>query len=307
MKNSERKIFGGIEAGGTKFICAVGDNSGEIIAKARFPTLMPDETMAEVVNFFKEQQKKYDLAAIGIASFGPLVLDRASPSYGYVYAEQKMGWGSVNMVGIIKDAFGLPVGFDTDVNGAVLAEHRLGAGKGFDTIAYWTVGTGIGAGIVCAGNVMHGLIHPEMGHVFVPQDKIKDPFEGVCSYHKNCLEGLASGPALQERWKVKSAMDLPKGHQAWDLEAEYLGGAMANCILNVSPQRIILGGGVMQHEPLYPMVRTKTVELLNGFIKHPAILENIDEYIVPPALEGNAGALGALILAEIAYEEANKN
>jgi fructokinase len=296
------KIFGGIEAGGTKFICVIGDSSGKILERERFPTLMPVETMGEVINFFKEQQKKYKLAAIGIATFGPLVLDRNSPYYGYVYAEHKTGWGNVNMVGMVKDALDLPIGFDTDVNGAALGEHRWGAGKGIDAVAYWTIGTGIGAGMISKGKIMHGLIHPEMGHAFVPQDKTQDRFEGICTYHKNCLEGLASGPAMMARWNVKSAIDLPVGHKAWDLEAEYLGYAMANCILNVSPQRIILGGGVMQHTALYPKVRKKTLQLLNGFIKHQSILKDIDSYIVPPGLGGDAGGLGAIVLAENAYK-----
>lgn len=293
-----KEVYAGIEAGGTKFVCAIGNSSGHIIDRVKIPTALPHETMREVVKFIQEATKNLNLLAIGIATFGPLYLDPTSSYFGYVDAEQKAGWGHFDLVGSVKQTFNVPIGFDTDVNGAALGEGRWGAGVGYDTFAYWTIGTGIGAGFVSRGRIMHGLIHPEAGHATVPQDKTKDPFSGVCPYHGNCLEGLASGPSMKERWHVESAMYLPEDHPAWDLEAEYLGHAMANCVLNISPQRIIIGGGVMQRQSLFAKVRTNTQNLLNGFIKHRAILEDIDKYIVPPALGGDAGVRGALAIAE---------
>jgi fructokinase len=293
------KYYGGVEAGGTKFVCAIGDSEGKILERIRIPTTLPDETLGQVITFLKEMQKRYEISAIGVGTFGPLYLDKKSPYYGYIHAEQKHGWGNVNLLGIMGEAFpNIPIGYDTDVNTAAIGEGRWGNGKGFSDFVYWTIGTGIGAGVVSGGKIVHGLIHPEVGHTFVPQDKEKDPFPGVCAYHHNCLEGLASGPSMKARWNVSSAMDLPFDHFAWDLEAEYLGYAMANCIFNTSPQRIIIGGGVMKNKNLYAKVRAKVQEYLNGFIKHKAILEDIDNFIVPPALGDDAGVLGAIALAE---------
>lgn len=295
------KIFyGGIEIGGTKFICAVGNAEGKLIKKTRIPTTTATETMLQVISFFKEVQKEYLFSAIGLTSFGITYLDPQSPKYGHFYAKHKgISWEDVNIVGIIKEAFPLlPIGFDTDVNAAVLGESRWGNGKNLNNLVYWTVGTGIGAGVIIEGKIAHGMLNFEMGHNFVPHDKINDPFPGVCLYHKDCLEGLASGPAVTARWQVESIQDLPPGHSAFDLEATYLAYAMANCIMSFSPQRIILGGGVMQCKELFSKIRPKTLSLLNNFIKHETIIDNIDNYIVPQGLEGNSGVMGAIILAE---------
>jgi fructokinase len=291
-------IFAGIEAGGTKFVCAIGNSNGEVLQRVAIPTTTPEETMPKVIEYFQKMYNEYKFEAIGIASFGPVDPDPNSPYFGYITTAPKPGWGNFNIVGSLKSVFNMPIGFDTDVNGAAIGEARWGNGKGFDSLLYWTVGTGIGAGGMLSGKMLHGLIHPEMGHIFIPQDKAKDPFEGVCPFHKNCLEGLASGPAMMARWNVQAATDLPKEHMAWNLEAEYLGYAMANCVMMLSPKRIILGGGVMNHKELYPMVRAKTVEFLRGYIQHRAILEEIDNFIVEPGLGGNAGVLGAFALAE---------
>ncbi len=293
------QLFGGIEAGGTKFICAIGNTEGKVLERVRIPTTEPEETMARVTEFLVEIHQKTPLAAIGISSFGPVDLEPKSPTYGYITTAPKPGWGHFDIVGSIKNKFNLPIGFDTDVNGAAIGEARWGNGVGHDSVVYWTVGTGIGAGGMLSGRMMHGLIHPEMGHTFIPHDKERDPFPGVCPYHGDCLEGLASGPAIMARWGVASAVDIPEDHIAWDLEAEYLGYAMANCIKSVSPQKIIIGGGVMQKPGLLAKVRTKTLEFLNGYIKHKTILENIDNYIVAPGLEGNSGVCGAFALAEL--------
>ena len=298
MNNKMNKIFAGIEAGGTKFVCAVGNSSGEVLERESFPTTSPKETMECVNDFLARMHAKYQLSAIGIASFGPIDPDPASTRYGQITTTPKPGWGHFDIVGHVQKRFNLPIGFDTDVNGAALGESRWGSGQGLDSLVYWTVGTGIGAGGLLAGKMMHGLIHPEMGHTFVNHDKIKDPFPGVCPFHKDCLEGLASGPAMNARWKVKSATDLPADHRAWDLEAEYLGYAMANCIATLSPKKIIIGGGVMFRAELYGKIRKKTQELLNGYIQHRMILEDIEHYIVAPGLGNNAGVCGAFALAE---------
>jgi fructokinase len=303
MANKTAKIYAGIEAGGTKFICGVGNSSGEVLERLKIPTTSPKETMGLVIEFLAKMDAKYKLSAIGIASFGPIDPDPASPTYGTITTTSKPGWGYFNIVGPLKENFHLPIGFDTDVNGAALGESRWGNGKGVDYLVYWTVGTGIGAGGIIAGKMMHGLIHPEMGHTFVNHDFAEDPFEGVCPFHKDCLEGLASGLAMKARWKVKSATDLPADHRAWDLEAKYLGYAMANCIETLSPKKIIIGGGVMFHKELYEKIRKKTRELLNGYIKHRLILEEIEDYIVAPGLGSDAGVCGAIALAEASINE----
>ncbi len=300
------QLFGAIEAGGTKFICAIGDSKGQIHDRIRIPTNEPQETMEKVIDFLKKIHQKTPLAAIGISSFGPIDLNPKSPAYGYITTAPKPGWANFNIVGSIKDKLELPIGFDTDVNGAAIGEVRWGNGRGYDSVIYWTVGTGIGAGGVLAGKMIHGLIHPEMGHTFIPHDKELDPFKGVCPYHGDCLEGLATGPALMERWGVKSAMDLPQDHPAWDLEATYLGYAMANCIATVSPQKIIIGGGVMKKAGLLSKIQQQTRKLLNGYIKHELILENIENYIVSPGLEENSGVCGAIALAEQAIMKSRK-
>lgn len=302
IHKKKEKIFAGIEAGGTKFICAIGNSSGEVIERERFSTTIPQETMKHVIDFIQKMSSKYPIEAIGIASFGPIDPDPKSPHFGQITTTPKPGWGHFNIVKHIKEHFDLPIGFDTDVNGAALGEARWGNGRGVDYLVYWTVGTGIGAGGICAGQMMHGLIHPEMGHTFIPHDRVKDPFPGVCPFHKDCLEGLASGPSINQRWGVASAVDLPDQHPAWDLEAEYLSYAMANCIETLSPKKIIIGGGVMQKAHLYPKIHQKTKQLLKGYIKHPLILDDMANYIVPPGLGNNAGVCGALALAEVALK-----
>ena len=290
-------IYGGIEAGGTKFVCAVGTGPDDLQAETQFPTTRPDETIGRAVDFFKAQP--IELAAIGIAAFGPVDLDPASPTYGHITTTPKPGWTQANLAGRISRALGVPVGFDTDVNGAALGEHRWGAAQGLDTFLYLTIGTGIGGGGMLGGNLMHGLIHPEMGHMRLPHDWDADPFPGICPYHGDCLEGMAAGPAIQARWG-QPAQTLPDDHPAWPLQAHYLALALANLICTLSPQRIILGGGVMNVPLLFPLVRREVQDLLNGYVQAPEILDQIDCYIVPPGLASRAGVLGALALAEAA-------
>lgn len=290
-------VFGGLEAGGTKFVCAVGSGPDDVRAQVRIPTTTPGETIPKVLEFFWGELRKEPLAAIGVASFGPLDPHPDSPTYGFLNASTKPGnWNRVDLLGPMRAAFGVPLGFDTDVSGAALGEGRWGAARGLDDYVYLTVGTGIGGGAVVRGETVHGLLHLEMGHMVLPR-RADDEFRGTCRFHGNCLEGLASGPAIEQRWGER-AEDLPADHPAWDLEAHYLGLGLANIVCTYSPQRIILGGGVMHQMHLFPMVREKVRQNLNGYIQHPAITDDNDEYIVPPGLGDRAGVLGAFALAE---------
>jgi fructokinase len=288
-------LYGGIEAGGTKFVCVVGTGPGDIRAQTRFATTTPDETIGRAISFFQQQPEP--VVAVGIGAFGPVDLDPASPTYGYITSTPKAGWRQTDICGPIRRALNVPVAFETDVNAAAIGEHRWGAAQGLDTLLYLTVGTGVGGGALVGGIPVHGVMHPEIGHILVPHDRGADPFAGVCPYHGDCLEGLASGPALRARWG-QPAETLPVEHPAWALEARYLALGLVACIYTLAPQRIVLGGGVMQQAHLFPLIRVQVQALLNGYLDVPAIREQIDTYIVPPALGGAAGVLGALALAQ---------
>jgi len=298
-------LYGGIEAGGTKFVCAVGTGPDDLRDEIRFPTTTPDETLGCVIEYFREQNDKEPLAAIGIGSFGPLDPRKGSSTYGYITSTPKPNWVNTDFVGAIKNVFDLPVGFDTDVNAAALGEQRWGAAQRLSDFIYLTIGTGIGGGGMTNGRLMHGLIHPEMGHVFIPHDIKKDPYEGHCLFHKDCFEGLASGPALKDRWGV-SAEDLAPGHRAWDMEAGYIAAALVNYICALSPQRIIIGGGVMEQKDVIILVRDKVKKMLNDYVQAPEIMEGIDNYIVLPGLGNQAGILGAIALAQQEYKGAER-
>jgi fructokinase len=295
--NASQPIYGGIEGGGTKFVCAVGTGPDDLRAEARFATTTPEATLAQVIAFFREQQAHTPLAAIGIGSFGPVDVAPASPTYGFITTTPKLAWLHTDVAGTIGRALDVPVGFDTDTNVAALGEHHWGAGQGLDTFLYLTVGTGIGGGGLVGGRLMHGLVHPEMGHIRIPHDTARDPFPGVCPYHGDCWEGLANGPAMEQRWGAP-AETLPPDHPAWELEAEYLALALVNLVLVISPQRVAMGGGVMSQPQLFPLVRRRLRELLGGYVQSPAVLAEIDDYIVPPALGTRSGILGAIALAQ---------
>ena len=289
------QLYGGIEAGGTKFVCAVGTGPNDMRAEVRFATTTPEETIGQAVDFFKEQG---ELTAVGIASFGPLDPNPRSATFGTITTTPKPGWANANLGDRVSEALGgIPFGFDTDVNGAALGEWRWGAAQGLDTFIYLTIGTGVGGGAMINGRLVHGLIHPEMGHIRLPRDPGVDPYAGYCSYHGDCFEGLACGPAIGERWG-QPAHALPEDHPAWDLEAHYLALALVNFICTLSPQRIIIGGGVMEQEQIFPLLRQKVQNLLNGYVQSPQILDEIDSYIVPPGLGNQAGVLGAMALAQ---------
>ncbi|MFC2010012.1 ROK family protein [Chloroflexota bacterium] len=294
------RLYGGIEAGGTKFVCAVGTGPDDIRLRTQFPTTTPDETIGKAIDFFRKSAKIQPLAGIGIASFGPVNLDRNSPDYGYITHTPKPGWSNTDFVETVNSALNIPVAFDTDVNGAALGEHLWGAAQGLNTFIYLTVGTGIGGGGMVNGELIHGLVHPEMGHVRIPHNRQSDPFEGCCPYHGDCLEGLACGKAMELRWGTPCE-DLPADHPAWEMEAHYLALGLNNFICTLSPQRIIIGGGLMKHPSLLTIVRQNVIDLLNGYINSPQITENIEEYIISPSLGDLSGVLGAIGLAAKGY------
>jgi fructokinase len=290
------EYFGGIEAGGTKFICAVGRGPDKLRAQTQFPTTTPDETIQRTANFFRQQQGKVSIPALGIGTFGPVDLHRGSDTYGFITNTPKPGWKNTDIKGELEEQLGIPVAIDTDVNAAALGEHHWGAARNLNTFIYLTIGTGIGGGGMLDGRMLHGLTHPEMGHILIPHDWERDPFQGNCPYHEDCLEGLAAGPAIEKRYGERGEK-LPVDHPAWELLAEYISLALHNFICILSPERIILGGGVMEQEQLLQMTRHKVQELLNGYIPVKEILEQIDSYIVRPQLGNRAGVLGAIAIA----------
>jgi fructokinase len=293
-------VFGGVEAGGTKFHCVVGSGTGHVVDEIRIETREPDETLGEVIEFFRGIDVTIPLEAIGVGSFGPVDLDEQSDTYGHITSTPKSGWRDTDIVGRLRAAMDVPIGFDTDVAASALGEHRWGAGEGLSDMVYVTVGTGIGGASLVDGQVVHGALHPEMGHLFLPR-RDDDGFAGTCPFHNDCLEGLASGVAIGSRWG-EAASALAQDHPAWDLEAHYLALGLANVVLMLSPQRIVMGGGVMQQTQLFPMIRGKLQEVLNGYLTNREMTEAIDEFILPPALGHRSGLLGALTLAELAAD-----
>lgn len=284
--------LGALEAGGTKMVCAIGDEKGNIFDRASFPTLTPEETMGKLLEYFKDKE----IEALGIGSFGPLCLDKNAENYGAITTTPKLAWLNYPLRQFFVDGLGVPVGIDTDVNAAALGEATYGAGKGIDSLVYYTIGTGVGGGALVDGILVHGMVHPEMGHMLLRPDPRDPAPHGFCPYHDGCLEGMANGPAIEKRWGI-SAKELPEDHVAWDIEAEYLAQMCVNTIVTLSPKKIVLGGGVMHQMHLFDRIRKRTLEMLNGYVAHPAILENMNDYIVPPGLGDNAGAVGSLLLA----------
>lgn len=301
---SNQPLYGGIEGGGTKFNCILAYAPDQILAETRIPTTTPEATLSQVIGFFRENAGQ-GMSAIGLANFGPLDLDPSSETFGCMKATPKKQWSHTDLLTPLRQAFGVPVGLDTDVNGAALGEYLWGAAQGLDTFLYITIGTGIGGGVMANGELLHGDTHPETGHILIPHDVERDPFGGVCPFHQDCFEGLASGPAIQQRWGTK-AEALPQDHPAWALEADYIAAALMNYILVLSPQRIILGGGVMRANWLFPLVHLKVKELLAGYVSHAHLDQQIQDYIVPPQLGSKAGVLGAIGLAHRALKHASE-
>lgn len=282
--------IGAIEAGGTKFVCGIGNEQGHMEEWCSFPTEHPEITLAKVSDYFRDK----GVVAIGIGSFGPIDLKPDSLTYGYITTTPKSEWENCNVVGILKREFPVPFGWDTDVNAAALGEVTWGAAQGLDNCVYYTIGTGVGVGIIAGGKRIHGLLHPEGGHIRTRRHP-QDHFAGLCKYHGDCLEGLAAGPAIEARWQTPGS-ELPTDHLAWEIESFYIAESVTTSILLHSPQKIILGGGVMQQMHLFPMIREQVVHNLHGYVNVPELLQHIDQYIVPPGLGQHAGLYGALAL-----------
>lgn len=292
-------LYGAIEAGGTKWVCAVGDGDGRLLASEVVPTTHPEETIAAAVRFFLRHERP---AAVGVGSFGPIDLNPLSPTYGYITTTPKPGWAYTDVVSPLRAALKVPIGFDTDVNAAALGEWRHGRGRGMDTIAYMTVGTGIGMGAIVHERLLHGLVHAEFGHTYIPHDTDVDPFAGSCPYHGDCLEGLASGEAMRRRWgRPAEEVDDTR---AWELEAEYLALAVTNLTYALSPQRIVIGGGVAKRASLIQDVRVRTLELIAGYPEVPLLtdLDAMAQYLDGPSLGDLSGVIGALEVARAAAE-----
>lgn len=289
-------LYGSIEAGGTKFVCAVGNEKLEILERVSFPTTTPEETIPQVIAFFN--QYKDDLAAIGVGSFGPIDIRQTSDTYGYITSTPKLAWQNYNFLGAMKAAFNIPMAWTTDVNAAAYGEYAFGNGQGKSSVVYYTIGTGVGAGALQDGKFIEGFSHPEMGHMLVVPHK-DDHFEGACPFHGNCLEGMAAGPAVEKR-NGRKGQDIPQDDPFWEIEAEYIAQCAYNTTLMFSPEVIIFGGGVMKQRHMVEKVHAAFTRIMQGYVATPAI----EEYIVTPALEDNAGTIGCLALAEKALKEA---
>ena len=289
--------FGALEAGGTKMVCAIGNEDGKILERISLPTRTPENTMPEMLSFFQGKE----LAGIGIGCFGPVDLDRSSPTYGSILSTPKLSWRNFPIVQRFEQALGIPVGFDTDVNAAALGEAVWGCTRDVSTSIYITVGTGVGMGVIINGKPHHGMMHPEAGHIFMDR-RPDDPLEqGVCPYHGNCLEGLASGPAIERRWGRK-AQELSSCDAVWELESYYIAQAVCDYIMILSPERIIMGGGVMHQPQMLPLVRREVHRQLHGYLQGKG-LDDLDNYIVPVSLGDNQGVMGAVKLAMDACAE----
>lgn len=288
--------YGALEAGGTKMVCAVGDENGKILEQKSFPTLTPEDTMPQMLDYFKAA----DVSALGIACFGPVGVNPGTEEYGKILHTPKIPWRGFDFMGYFR-SLDIPMGIDTDVNGSLLGEATYGCAKGLSNAVYYTIGTGVGAGVMVGGKLVHGMLHPEAGHILM-RIHPKDSYRGHCPSHGTCLEGMAAGPAIEERWG-KSAKELGDNHDAWDIEAYYLAQACISSMMTVSPQKIILGGGVMHQTQLFPLVRMYTKLMGNGYIVTPET-KDLDSYIVPASLNDDQGIMGCVRLAQLAYEGA---
>ncbi|MBQ7781133.1 MAG: ROK family protein [Lachnospiraceae bacterium] len=288
--------IGALEAGGTKMVCAIGNENGEIVKREVFPTTTPEETMPKMIAFFKDEE----IEALGIGCFGPISPARDSADYGYITSTPKLAWQNYNIVGEFEKALQCPVGFDTDVNAAALGEATYGITKGLKNSIYITIGTGIGVGVLAEGKLLHGMMHPEAGHILLHRHPA-DTYEGWCPFHKDCLEGLAAGPALEKRWGAKGDT-LTDRAEVWEMESYYIAQACVNYCMILSPERIVLGGGVMKQQALLPLVREKFTELLAGYIRTKEVTD-VENYIVGASLNDNQGVMGCIGLALQAMRE----
>jgi fructokinase len=296
---SEEALFGGIEAGGTKFVCILGAGPKNIVQQVRIATTTPQETLGKVIQFFQTHMLSRQIDGIGLAVFGPADINPKSPTYGRITNTPKPGWRDTDILGVLQRALKVKMVIDMDVNAAAFGEFSWGASRGYDPSLYLTIGTGIGGGYIKDGKPMTGMLNLELGHIRIPHSSKEDPFLGSCPFHGDCFEGLASGPAIEKRLGIAGAT-VRDSDAFWDVEARYIALALLNYILVLSPSRIILGGGVMQREFLFPKIRRIVQELLNGYVASRSVVENIDDYIVPPGLGNRSGSLGAIALAKLA-------
>jgi fructokinase len=293
VRSSAVSVYGGIETGGSKWRCAVGSGPDDLRATETVPTTTPAETIERVVAFF---EREGPVEAVGIGSFGPLDGKVSSPTWGHITTTPKPGWAHTDVGQAIQRRLSVPVAFDTDVNAAAFGEHLWGAAQGLDTFCYITVGTGIGGGGMARGKLLHGLVHPEFGHMRIPHDREADPFAGVCPYHGDCWEGLASGRAIEARWG-QPAVELAGEDAVWELEACYLALGLVCVICVLSPERIVIGGGVMSAPGLLPLVRREIATLMNGYLDNAAVGDGIADYLTLPRLGSLSGVLGGIGLA----------
>lgn len=293
-----KPLLGGVELGGTKCVCLIGTGPEDIRVQISVPTGSDAQaTLSRIEEILRNGMSLYGrIQALGIASFGPLDLARHSPTFGAITSTVKPGWSHTPVAARLARTFDLPVGFDTDVNGAALAEGRWGAAEGLADYAYVTVGTGVGVGLVVNGRLAHGFGHPELGHIRIVR-KAGDLWPGACSFHGDCVEGLASGVAIAARAGAPANL-IPIDSPIWDLTAHALAQLLHTLVLATAPRRILVGGGVAQERPeLLEKVRRQLILSLNGYLDLAALTGGIDRYIVPPALGALAGPLGALALA----------
>ncbi len=282
-------LIGALEAGGTKMVCALGNENGTILEQVSIPTTTPEETVEQIVRYFKDK----DIKALGVAAFGPVDVKPQSPTYGRILDTPKLAWRHFDFLGALKKELDVPMGLDTDVNGSCLGEMTYGCAQGLDSAIYITIGTGVGVGVCAGGKLLHGMLHPEGGHILLARHP-EDPEGGICPYHPNCLEGFASGPSIERRWG-KKAVELVDKPEVWELESYYIAQALVNYIMILSPQKIILGGGVMHQEQLFPMIREKVREMIGGYL-NTTELADLDHYIVPASLHDDQGIRGCIKL-----------
>lgn len=291
------KLYGALEAGGTKMVCAIGGEDGSIIRRVSIPTRTPEKTMPEMIAFFENS----GICALGIGCFGPIDLNKKSPTYGYITSTPKLAWQNYDVVGAFQKALAVPVGFDTDVNAAALGEATFGCTRDVDNSIYITIGTGIGVGVIINGKPLHGAMHPEGGHILLAAEPSDPMPRGVCPFHSCCFEGLAAGPSLEKRWG-RPGFELADRREVWELEAAYIGQALCNYAMLLSPERIVLGGGVMHQDGLFPLVRKSFTEKVNGYLRCRAV-EDAEKYICPASLNDNQGVMGCIVLAKNALAE----
>ena len=282
-------LIGALEAGGTKMVCAVGKEDGSVLEQVSIPTTTPEAAILQILEYFTSKE----IGALGVAAFGPVDVKPASPTYGFILNTPKIPWRNCDLLGQLKRELAIPIGLDTDVNGSCLGEMTYGCARGLENVIYITIGTGVGVGVCCGGKLVHGMLHPEGGHILLSRHP-KDPKGGICPNHPNCLEGFACGPSIEARWGKKAA-ELADEPLVWEIESYYIAQALVDFIMILSPQKIILGGGVMHQEQLFPLIRRQVKEMVGGYLSTPE-LEDLEHYIVPASLGGDQGIMGCIKL-----------